>query len=400
LNICYVAPDVAVPYFRGASTHVYEVSRGLVGRGHRVSVVSRRLKRNQPRWETIDGFETYRTFQGLAFEPPMSSYSTTHVDRGSTSSLQKLYYWYLKSYRAFQLGAEVATVMSGRGIDVVMERETAFGAGAVLSSLLGVPMVLEMVGPRVSTMSLRRASKVLAYSTLMAGGRVPSEKLEIVPAGVNTELFATDPRGRDRIREKLGLEDSFVVGYVGTFQRWHVVNELLQACSMLGDSTQRVKVLLVGPYFVEAQRFAGEIRMGGDALFAGPVPYEAVPAYVNACDVLCAPYNPGLSKLRQRGGIGAPLKVLEYMACGKAIVTTSVPPIPEAVDDGRTGLLVPPGDVGSLSGAIGRLMDDKSLRGSLGREARKAVVEKYSWGNIVVAFERVLEQAAGSRDGK
>jgi len=212
MNICYVAPDVAVPHYRGASTHVYEVSKNLTERGHHVSVVSRKVKRSQPRWERIDGFETYRTYQGVAFEPPMSSYRASHTDREDLSTLQRLYFFYLGSYRAFQLGAEVATLMSGRGIDVVLERETAFGAGAVSSSLLGVPMVLEMIGPRVSPMSLKRASKVLAYSARMAGGRVPKEKLELVPAGVDTDRFAPDPKGGARVRGDLNLRDEFVVG--------------------------------------------------------------------------------------------------------------------------------------------------------------------------------------------
>jgi len=395
-----VTPDVAVPYFRGASTHVYEVSKSLSGRGHRVSVISRRLRRSQPRWETIDGFETYRTFQGLAFEPPMSSYSPSHVDKGQPSSLQKLYYWYLKSYRAFQLGTEVATVMSGRQIDVVMERETAFGAGAVLSSLLGVPMVLEMVGPRVSTMSLRRASKVLAYSAFMAGGRVPPEKLEIVPAGVNTDLFVPDARARSRIREKLGLVDDLVVGYVGTFQRWHGVNELLQACANRGPSAKKVKVLLVGPYFADAQRFAGELGVGSDAVFAGPVPYEAVPDFINACDVLCAPYDPSHSTMRNERGIGAPLKVLEYMACGKPVVSTSVPPITHVVENGKTGLLVPSGDVASLASAIDELVESPVLRESLGRNAREEVVSRYSWSALAGTLEHVLLEVSEVAKGR
>ena len=401
MNICYVTPDVAVPYFRGASTHVYEVSKSLSIRGHRVSVVSRRLRRSQPRWETIDGFETYRTFQGLAFEPPTSSYSHSHVDRGRPSSFQKLYYWYLKSYRAFQLGAEVATVMSGRGIDVVMERETAFGAGAVLSSLLGVPMVLEMVGPRVSTMSLRRASRVLAYSRFMAGGRVPVEKLEIVPAGVNTELFTPDRGASGRVREKFRLGDALLVGYVGTFQRWHGVNELLQACASVGASARKVKVILVGPYFADAQRFAGEIGMAANAIFTGPVSYEAVPEYVNACDILCAPYDPSLSSMRSERGIGAPLKVLEYMACEKPIVSTSVPPIDQVVENGKTGLLVPPGDIASLARAINELAEAPALRDSLGRNAREAVVSRYSWDALAGTFEHALcvvsEEAKGGK---
>ena len=392
MNICYVAPDVALPYFRGASTHVYEVSKNLTARGHRVSVVSRRVKRSQPRWERIDGFETYRTYQGVAFEPPMSSYGASHTDREGYSPLQRLYSFYLGSYRAFQLGAEVAALMSGRGIDVVLERETAFGAGAVSSSLLGVPMVLEMIGPRVSPMSLKRASKVLAYSARMAGGRVSRDKLELVPAGVDTERFTPDPDGRARVRSERNLGDEFVVGYVGTFQLWHGVQDIMTACSRLG-SDQRVRALLVGPYFTDAMKLAKELGMENQTVFTGPVPYEEVPAYINACDVLCAPYDPGLSSMRSERGIGAPLKVLEYMSCGKPVVTTSVPPITEVVDEGRTGLLVPPGDPDSLAEALRGLRNDPSRAGMIGVEARKEVVARYSWSSLARTLEEALRSA-------
>ena len=396
-----MAPDVAVPHFRGASTHVYEVSKNLTARGNRVSVVSRRVKRSQPRWEKIDGFETYRTFQGLAFEPPMSSYSASHTDREGFSRLQKLYSFYLGSYRAFQLGAEVATVMSGRGIDVVLERETAFGAGAVLSSLLGVPMVLEMVGPRVSPMSLKRASRVLAYTESMVGGRVPRNKLELVPAGVDTDLFAPDQVAGERVRAERNLGDGFVVGYVGTFQRWHGVQDLLAACSRLGRSGVKVRLLLVGPYSGEFKKQAESTGMKDDAIFTGPVPYEEVPAFVNACDVLCAPYDPRLSPLRAKRGIGAPLKVLEYMSCGKPVVTTRVPPITEVVEEGRTGVLVPPGDPDSLAEALRGYASDPARAKTIGSQAREEVVARYSWSGLASTLEGVMRTACslGPREG-
>ena len=393
MNICYVTPDVAVPYFRGASTHVYEVSRNLSSMGHRVSVVSRRLRRSQPRWEAIDGFETYRTFQGLLFEPPLSSYRGGHVDKDSTTTIQKLYSWYLRSYRAFQLGAEIATVMAGRDIDIVVERETAFGAGAVVSSILGVPMVLEMVGPRVSPLSLRRASKVLAYSAFMVRGRVPRDRLEIVPAGVDTDVFRPDRAARERVRTNLGVHDEYLVGYVGTFQLWHGVNALLSAVNMLGSGSRAVKVLLVGPYYAEAQRFAESLGMASQTIFVGPVQYDSVPDYVNACDALCAPYDPSLSKLRSEGGIGAPLKVLEYMACEKPVVTTSVPPITDVVRDGHNGLLVPPGDVSSLAEAISELITEPDRALAMAQEARKLVVADYSWASLSRIMEAVLDGA-------
>jgi len=286
--------------------------------------------------------------------------------------------------------------MSGRDIDVVIERETAFGAGAVLSSMLRVPMVLEMIGPRVSPMSLRRANKVLAYSEQMVAGRVPRGKLVIVPAGVDTDLFRPDAEAGARVRSKHGLKDEFVVGYIGTFQAWHGVNALLSAVKKLNSAGARVKALLVGPYFADSMRFAEEIGAAGDAVFTGPVPYDSVSGYVNACDLLLAPYDPSLSKLRSEGGIGAPLKVLEYMACGKPVVSTKVPPITEVVENGRSGLLVPPGDVEAIAGSIRTLAEDPAAREAMGAEGRKTVVERYSWRDLARTIEGVLDAATAN----
>ena len=290
--------------------------------------------------------------------------------------------------------------MSGREIDVVLERETAFGAGAVLSSLLGVPMVLEMIGPRVSPLSLKKASKVLAYSAKMVGGRVPKRKLELVPAGVDTDMFAPDPDGGRKVRGEQNLSDEFVVGYVGTFQRWHGVRDILTACAKLASATKNVRVLLVGPYFTDAMRLAEELGMKDRTRFTGPIPYEEVPAHINACDALCAPYDPGLSSMRSARGIGAPLKVLEYMSCEKPVVTTRVVPITEVVDDGKTGVLVPPGDPDSLAGALAGLMSDPARSDEIGKEARKEVVARYSWRSLAETLDGVLREACLAGGGK
>jgi glycosyltransferase involved in cell wall biosynthesis len=393
LRICYVVPDVAVPYHRGASTHVYELSRELVSRGNSVFVVSRRLNRSQLKLENVDGFRTYRTFQGLAFEPPGSSYSSRHVDRDRLSRTQRIYGWYLGSYRALQLGVEIAAVLRGNSIDVVLERETAFGAGAVVSIILSVPLVLEVVGPRISPLSLKRASRILTYSERMIGGRAPRQRLRIVSGAVNTELFTPDPRLGEGVRRGYELGDSPVIGYIGTFPHWHGVEGLLAATKKVMVRIPRVKLLLVGPYFDGARELSTRLGIEGRVVFTGPVPYESVPAYINACDVLSAPYNPSLSRIRSEQGIGAPLKLLEYMACQKPVVSTTVGPIPEVVADGKTGLLVPPGDEDGLAGALIRLLEDRHLAESLAQEARRLVVSRYSWENLAKTLEKELAEA-------
>jgi phosphatidylinositol alpha-1,6-mannosyltransferase len=274
---------------------------------------------------------------------------------------------------------EASRALSGKKINVVLERETAFGAGAVLSRLTGVPLVLEVIGPRISSLSLQRASLVLAYSREMVKGLVPPDRLRLVSAAVNLRLFRPEPVAGEEIRFRYNLQGKKVIGYVGTFPGWHGVNELISSMKRTLLRCPGSVLFMVGPYFELAKEFAKEKGLEGSVMFSGPVQYESVPSYIAACDVLCAPYNPGASPRREKEGIGAPLKVLEYMACGKPVITTDVPPIPEVVIDRQNGLLVPPGDVDELSDAVVEVLQDPSLASRLGERGRLSVESMYSW---------------------
>jgi glycosyltransferase involved in cell wall biosynthesis len=398
-----MVPDVVVPHYRGSSTHVYEVARHLARRGHEVTIVSRRLGRSHPRWEMLGNVNVYRTFQGVFFEPPLTTYSDHHADQkqGASSLVRTLYGLYLRSFRAFELGLEASRALSGRKIDVVLERETAFGAGAVLSRLARVPLVLEVIGPRISSLSLQRASLVLAYSREMVKGLVPPERLRMVSAAVNLRLFRPEPVAGEAVRLRYNLQGKKVIGYVGTFPGWHGVNELMSSMKRTLLRCPASVLFMVGPYFESAKELAMERGLEGSVIFSGPVPYESVPAYIAACDVLCAPYNPAASPRRAKEGIGAPLKVLEYMACEKPVITTNVPPIPDVVVDHENGLLVPPGDVAELSDAVVGILQDTALASRLGERGRRSVESKYSWDvfteELISDLQKVIHGHAPAR---
>jgi len=86
-----------------------------------------------------------------------------------------------------------------------------------------------------------------------------------------------------------------------------------------------------------------------------------------------------------------PNALLEAMACGVPSIATAVGGIPELVDDGRTGLLVPPRDAGALAGAIGALLDDPLRAAALGDAARRVVSARYAPTRMVGAYEALYE---------
>ena len=103
---------------------------------------------------------------------------------------------------------------------------------------------------------------------------------------------------------------------------------------------------MVGPYYKETEEKVSAAGIADSFIFTGPIQYEQVPKYMNAGDVLVAPYNPerieSTEQVRKHG-LGSPLKVFEYMAVGKPMITTDVKPISDPIEDGVTGYLVPPG---------------------------------------------------------
>lgn len=393
VKICYVAVDVVVPHFRGASTHVYEVARHLTQLGHEVHVISRRVDRSQLSYEVLNGVHIHRIYRGMIAPLPFSSYQQLEsVGERNQGLIYKSYESYLFTLYALYAGVISSRIISQHSLEVIIERETSFGAGAIASIFTKKPMIFELIGPRYSRLSFYRAKKILAYTKSMIHDSLSLEKLVLVSAAVDVEIFNPNSSFRKVIREKYGFQDSVVIGYVGTFARWHGIEELIEASEKVLEQFSDVKFLMVGPYFQYAKELVHKRGTANAYLFTGPVRYWDVAKYINAADILVAPYNPAKTELRRKYGIGSPLKVFEYMACGKPVITTSVAPITQIVQNGKNGILVPPGDSLALAGAIIHLIEEPELREQIGKAAKEEVEKHYSWKTFAMNLERVLKE--------
>jgi glycosyltransferase involved in cell wall biosynthesis len=382
-----VAPDVDIPSYRGASTHVLELSRALVQLGDDVHVICRR-RGSESSSETISGVVLHRIYRGI-LGPLADSEAKPGVDTERLGLIGALYNLYLRSVFVFFAGVVALNVAKSNDLQVIVERETAFGAGALASLLSGRPMVLEVIGPRTSIASTHLSRIVLAYSKEMVPHRVHG-KTVLVKAAVNTTIFKPDPEEGMRIRRRLGITSSRVVGYVGTFQSWHGLDCLLKAASSLKDNYPDVKYMLVGPI---PSRLATSVepRLSESLIFTGAVPYESVPKYINAFDIAVAPYCV-LNTPRSKKGIGSPLKVLEYMACGRPTVASSLPQVSEIIEDGRTGLLFPQGDWRALSSKLSILLENPNLARMLGENAYEVAKKDYSWLSFAHKLQELIRE--------
>lgn len=225
----------------------------------------------------------------------------------------------------------------------------------------------------------------LAEDLITMGGARP--KITVVPDGVRAARFAGAP-DQAAARQQIGWDaDQFVVGYLG---RLHTMN-MEKGVGTLIDALLQVPgaaIALVGGPDEMANAFRADwIKCGGGAdrfLYAGQVAPDQVPLYLSAFDV-CAmplPFTPHFAYY------ASPLKLFEYMAAQRAIISTDLPSFREILTDGETALLVPPSDVEALADAIRRLQGDTSLRARLAANAYDRVMAAYTWAaraRIIVA---------------
>lgn len=375
-----------------------EVARGLAELGDDVHVLARRLDRSQATTESLDRILIHRIYRGIFSSLPGSRYSRVEQGESERSGfLTSTYRFYLSTLFSLYAGMVSLSLIRKHQIHVILERETAFGAGAVASNASGVPMVLEVVGPRSSHRSMAIAKKVLAYTSAMAV-EADKERVVLVDAGVDSDRFSPNRTLGQKVRQRLGIEErDVVVGYVGTFQTWHGLDSLLTAIGQLTKEFPNLKALMVGPYFGPVREKARSMELLGRCVFTGPVAYGEVAGYVNACQIMVAPYDPQRSQIRSKRGIGYPLKVLEYMACGKPVITSDLEPTNKVPGLRNAALLVPPGDSGAIADALRTLILDPELAERMGVAGRTLVEHGYSWHRFASRLHSILEDVVSGR---
>lgn len=282
------------------------------------------------------------------------------------------------------------------GPDIIYERCSSYGLGALLAAALRRPLLCMCLDEQRSPLSLWRADRIIATLPDLVPAAFRHKTVR-VRWGVNSELFAPDVEP-EPLRERLGLGAGPIVAYAGSFKSWHGLEDLVEAAALLGDSGAHYVLIGEGP-----ERGALERRIAARGLtrafhLPGPVPYPAVPSYLAAADICVAPYRPDRHRLGRRHGLVLdPLKVLEYLAMRKPVVTLRAPNVERLFRDGEDLLMVPPGDPGALAAALRRLYDDPALRDALGASGRLLVVERYTWRHHVEELEAIFRELVRER---
>jgi glycosyltransferase involved in cell wall biosynthesis len=239
----------------------------------------------------------------------------------------------------------------------------------------------------------RRAGWVTACSADLARravklGARPSET-EMLPYGVDTSRFEPSREIRRTVREALTIGDAPCVFSAGRLVRKKGFEVLIDAARQLRRVYPNVRVLIAGDGDLRAELAARAADTSGVVTLLGNQSQDAIARLAAAADVIAVP-----SVHDEAGNVdGLPNFALEALASGTPVVATRVGGLPDAIEDGVTGRLVPEGDAAALAAAIAALLTDPEAARRLGTAGRAHVSRTFGWPRVaerlVVAYDRV-----------
>jgi glycosyltransferase involved in cell wall biosynthesis len=380
MRICYLNYEWDLAASTGAATQIRETVAGLERLGHEVHVVARH---RQP--PSRLGHSAHRTPNRWLWEPANYLRSATGIS-AETRMLRRLRPDVVLILHALRFSGLVAARTLGLPVVFQVNASVPFEIRRYRGEMRLLPGVSEWAEGRM----LAAADGVTAVSRILSG--------QLVKLGVSAESIAVIPNGADATRFHPEAADvslrarhpgRTLAGFAGSFASFHGLEGLERAVVESAVRSPDLHFVFAGPG-PGAARLADRLRAQGcesRATFLGRVPYERMPALLAAMDILLAPYPP------QSEFYFSPLKLFEYLACGRAVLAARLGQIAEVIDDGENGVLYDPAEPAGFVSKLLQLASDPLLRSRLGAQARRTILARYTWAHNAALLSEVLERA-------
>lgn len=344
--------------------------------------------------ETVDGQRYYRTATGWGDKLPVVN--QLEVIRTLRKQIRAVVAREQPDLIQAHSPCLNALAALGLGKPVVYEMRSSWEDAAVSSGTTVEGSVRYRLSRWLETRALLRAD---AVTTICEGLReeaikrgVPASRVAVIPNAVDPDALQPQRADASGVRAAHGLGSCFVLGFIGSFFAWEGLTLLVEALPKVLASRPDVRLLLVGGG-LEAQALRNAVARFGvekQVIFAGQVPHSQVSAMYAAVDLLVYPRLP-----MRLTDMVTPLKPLEAMAAGKALVASDVGGHKEMVEHNRTGVLFRAGDADGLANGILSVMNDAQLARQLRENGPRYVAAERLWSSVVPRYEAVYRQLVG-----
>lgn len=211
---------------------------------------------------------------------------------------------------------------------------------------------------------------------------IPEHKIALVPNGVDTERFSPQPKDEELV-SRYRLAGRCVLGFIGSFFLFEGLDFLMRQLPAILAAEPDAVFLMVGSGEDEAnlKKLTAELGLEDRVIFTGRVPYEDILKYYSVIDIFIYPRlkHPMTETV-------TPLKPLEAMAMGKAVIGRDIGGLRELIDHGVNGLLFADDTPQELQAHCSALVRDNALRERLATAARQTMVEERSWVKLAQRY--------------
>src|SRR3989339_2070254 len=374
---------------RGAEgVHIREVVKALRNAGHAVFVAS------PPGVDPVGNESSAGPERQMSLVSSALSWLSRYIPQFGFELMEMAYN--LAAYR------KIGGILEKEKIAFIYERYAFFCcAAAYLKKRKKVPLILEVNEisgiKRARGQSFRRLAKsaekwifrnadaIIVVSPFLkeqiSAMGIESAKIHVLPNAVNDKEFDVSVENKCFSAEH-NLAGKVVLGFVGSFIKWHNFGFLLNAFNELrGTATADMALMLVGdgPLRGEVEKQVKAMGISGSVIFTGAVPHKTIPSVIKSMDICIIP---------QSNDFRSPIKMFEYMAMAKPVVAPGTGPIKDVITDQVTGVLFEAGNKEMFVRTLKALVTDAHGRAVIGGNARKEIMEKYLWKHNAV---KVLE---------
>lgn len=363
--------DIRHPEAGGAEVHLHEIMKGLISRGHSVTLLCSSFP-GAASTEEVDGIETLRAGDWWNANFVLPRKYTGSLRRRNfdliVEDINKLPFF----TPAYARCPVVAVVPHLFGTTVFQETNVPF-ALYVWSYEFFIPFVYR----RAPFIAISESTR----DDLVSRG-IPREKVHLVHCGMDHGTYSFDPGVK--------VNERPTVVFLGRLRKYKGVQYLLRAMPAVRESVPDARLLVIGdgPYRRSLEKLASEIGLGDAVTFTGHVPQEEKVRLLRTAHVAASP--------SPKEGWG--LTVVEANACGTPVVASRSPGLRDSVRDGETGFLVRHGDHGELAERIVGILSDAELRAKMS-EAAVEWARRFTWERCASACAEIMEGVAESGAG-